>query len=331
MGRPVTTTIRVAVNGIELDVHTAGDVADPTVLLCHGFPESAYSWRHQMTALTDAGYHVVAPDQRGYARSDAPRDVGAYGIELLTGDLCGVLDHFGKEDAVWVGHDWGAIIVWHAALLHAERMRAVCGVSVPFVQWPGPPTQLMQMVYGDRFFYMLYFQQVGPPEAELEADVRHTMRTVLYAASGAGMAGRDFGVTDPPPMAGAGFLTVMPEAPPLPFTGPEGSWLTDDGLDHYVDQFTHSGFFGPVSYYRNLDANHAVVSSKSAADVIMPSGFIGGALDPVMLMDPGGLDRMRDQLPDFRGHTMVDGAGHWIQQEAPAAFNDALLGFLRQL
>jgi pimeloyl-ACP methyl ester carboxylesterase len=325
----VITTTSVGVNGVELDVHSAGDVSSPTVLLCHGFPESAYSWRHQMAALAEAGYHAVAPDQRGYARSTAPRDVDAYGIAQLTGDLCGLLDHFGKDDAVWVGHDWGAIIVWEAAKLHAERMRAVCGVSVPFVQWPGPPTQLMRMTFGDRFFYMLYFQQVGPPETELEADVRHTMRTVLYAASGAGMAGRDFGITDPPPMAGTGFLTAMPEAPPTPFGGPEGEWLTDEDLSHYVEQFAHSGFFGPVSYYRNLDANYAVVDGKGPADVTMPSCFVGGTLDPVMLMDPNGLARMESSLPDYRGHVMIDGAGHWIQQEAPAAFNAALLRFLR--
>ena len=151
-------------------VHEAGDPANPTVLLCHGFPELAYSWRHQMAPLAEAGYHVLAPDQRGYGHSSAPRGVDAYGIGNLTGDLVGLLDHFGKDDAVFVGHDWGALIVWDLARLHPERVRAVVGVSVPFVQWPAPPTQLMKMIYGDRFFYILYFQQPGAAEGELDAD-----------------------------------------------------------------------------------------------------------------------------------------------------------------
>ena len=154
-----TSLLDVDVNGVTLRVHQAGDPADPTVVLCHGFPELGYSWRHQMLPLADAGFHVIAPDQRGYGHSSAPREIAAYGIGHLTGDLLGLLDHFGKHDAVFVGHDWGALIVWDLARLHPQRVRSVVGVSVPFVQWPAPPTQLMKMLYGDRFFYILYFQR----------------------------------------------------------------------------------------------------------------------------------------------------------------------------
>jgi pimeloyl-ACP methyl ester carboxylesterase len=326
-----TIVNRITVNGVELDVHEAGDRSNPTVLLCHGFPESAYSWRHQMSVVAGAGFHVVAPDQRGYARSAAPREVDAYGITDLTGDLFALLDHYSKDDAVFVGHDWGAIIVWEAAKLNPSRVRAVCGVSVPFVQWPAPPTQLMKMVYGDHFFYILYFQTVGPAEAELEADPYRSMATILYGASGPAMSARDLSNIELPPMDGTGFLTGMPEVPALPLVGVEGPWLTEGDLQLYANQFAYSGFFGPVSYYRNLDANYHVVGSRGAADVTMPSSFIGGMLDPVMIMDPTGLDRMRDTLPNYRGHVMIDGAGHWIQQEAPRAFNQALLGFLTSL
>ena len=156
-------------------MHEAGDPANPTIVLSHGFPELAHSWRHQMQPLADAGYHVIAPDQRGYGHSTAPTAIDAYGIDHLTGDLFGLLDHYGKDDAIFVGHDWGSMVVWESARLRPERVRAVVGVSVPCVDWPGPPTQLMRMVYGDRFFYILYFQQVGPPEAELGADARRTM------------------------------------------------------------------------------------------------------------------------------------------------------------
>ncbi|MFM2071922.1 MAG: hypothetical protein RLZZ623_2185, partial [Actinomycetota bacterium] len=252
----------VEVNGVTLRVHEAGDPAHPTVVLSHGFPELAHSWRHQLPALAAAGFHVVAPNQRGYGHSSAPTAIDAYGIGELTGDLGALLDHYGKDDAVFVGHDWGAMIVWEMARLHAHRVRAVVGVSVPFVQWPGPPTQLMSMVYGDRFFYILYFQKVGPPEAELGADPGATMAGMLYGASGAGMQGREM-PTELPPMEGTGFLTMMPEVPALPLSGPEGVWLTADDLQVYTDEFTHSGFFGPVSYYRNLDANFEIIKDLS--------------------------------------------------------------------
>jgi pimeloyl-ACP methyl ester carboxylesterase len=326
-GSPTTTDI-AGVDGITLRVTEAGDPSRPTVVLCHGFPELAFSWRHQIAPLVGAGYHVLAPDQRGYGHSSAPDDVTAYGIENLCGDLLAILDHHGKDDAIFVGHDWGALIVWDLAKLHADRVRAVVGVSVPFVQWPLPPVQMMRSVYGDRFFYILYFQQVGPPEAELEADVRRTMSQVLFGASGAGMAMRST-PAELPPMEGTGFLTSMPQTPALPFTGPEGPWLTADDLTEYTREFSHSGFFGPVSYYRNFDANFAVIGELGAADVTMPSWFIGGELDPVNMMDPTGVERMAASLPDFRGHVTIPGVGHWTQQEAPAAFNEALLGFLR--
>jgi pimeloyl-ACP methyl ester carboxylesterase len=321
----------IATNGVDLVVHEAGDPADPTVVLSHGFPELAYSWRHQLPALAAAGYHAIAPDQRGYGHSSAPRNVDAYGIGQLTGDLAGLLDHYGKDDAVFVGHDWGALIVWEMAKLHASRVRAVCGVSVPFVAWMAPPTEMMKMVYGDRFFYILYFQTVGPAEAELEADPLRTMAGVLYGASGPGFASIDRSSMELPPMEGTGFLTNMPAVPALPFQSAEGAWLSAEELQHYADEFAHSGFFGPVSYYRNLDANYAAVSHLGAADVTMPSYFIGGALDPVATMDPTGIERMQTTLPDFRGYTMIDGAGHWTQQEAPRQFNEALLGFLASI
>ncbi len=320
---------RIGVNGVELDVVEAGEVGAPVVVLSHGFPESAHSWRHQIPVLAAAGYHVMAPDQRGYGRSEAPRDVAAYGIGALTGDLLGLVDQAGADQAVFVGHDWGALIVWDLARLHPERVRAVVGVSVPFVNWPMPPTALMKMIHGDRFFYILYFQPVGPAEAELERDVRHTMATVLWGASGPGWAARPAG--DPPPMEGTGFLTAMAVAPELPFVGPEGPWLTGADLDAYTESFVASGFFGPVSYYRNLDANFAVVATHDPARLTMPSFFIAGTLDPVMVMDPGGVERMANLLPGYVGHVMIDGAGHWTQQEAPHAFNAALMGFLATL
>jgi pimeloyl-ACP methyl ester carboxylesterase len=209
-------------------------------------------------------------------------------------------------------------------------VKAVVGVSVPCVDWPGPPTQLMRMVYGDRFFYILYFQQVGPPEAELGADTRRTMSMVLYGASGEAVAGREM-PTELPPMEGTGFLTQMNEPPALPYMGPEGPWLDAAELDVYAAEFAHSGFFGPVSWYRNFDRNFEIVGGLGPDRISMPSYFITGDVDVVRMMDPTGPERMRASLPDYRGETIIPGAGHWVQQETPQAFNDSLLGFLRTL
>ena len=322
---PHRFTERIAhVNGIDLQILEAGDPTAPLILLSHGFPEGAWSWRHQLPVLAAAGYHVIAPYQRGYGNSPNPKDIEFYGVEHLGNDLLGLIDEAGQEQAILVGHDWGALITWDLARMHPERLKAVVGVSVPLVQWPSPPTDLFKMVYTDRFFYMLYFQPVGPAETELEADVRDSMAKFLWNASGAPARPDMSGGL--PPMEGTGVLTHMVEAPPLPW-----SWLTEDDLDRYVADFTTSGFFGPVSYYRNLDGNYQVVKDLSVDRLTMPVYFIGGTNDMVNLMDPTGIERMTTVLPDFRGATVIPGIGHWTQQEDPEAFNAALLGFLATL
>ena len=310
------------VNGVDLVVNEAGEASAPVVICSHGFPESSYSWRHTLPALARAGYHAIAPDQRGYGSSSNPTTVDAYGIEQLAGDLIGLLDATGQEQGVFVGHDWGALIVWDLARLYPERVRAVVGVSVPFINWPLAPTELFKMAYPDRFFYILYFQAVGPAERELGRDPRRTMAKILWGASGDGYRETDIDV----PVDGAGFLDVMPE-PPARLPG----WLTDADIDHYAAQFARSGFFGPVSYYRNLDANWRLVKELPTSRVAMPSFFIAGDRDLVVARNPAGIEAMKALLPDLRGVVMLPGIGHWTQQEAPDAFNDALIGFLRTL
>lgn len=311
------------VNGVDLQVTSAGDPSGPCVILSHGFPESAYSWRHQIPVLAAAGYHVLAPDQRGYGFSSSPKDIAAYGIQHLTGDLVSLLDATGHDDAVFVGHDWGAMVVWEAARLHPQRVSAVVGVSVPFTAWPARPTDIMKAMWVDRFFYILYFQHVGPPERELEANVRRTMHNILWGASGEMYRGMP---TEFPAMEGTGFLDMFTDIPEhLP------TWLAESDLDYYVKQFENSGFFGPVSWYRNLDANYEILKDLSADLVSMPSYFIGGEKDGVIAGRPEYVDGMNGLLPKYRGKTMIPGAGHWTQQEAPEAFNAALLGFLASL
>ena len=302
----------------------AGDPDAPAVLLLHGFPECAWSWRHQLEPLAAAGYHVLVPDQRGYAGSSAPTDVEAYGIAQLCGDVVALLDDTGHDDAIVVGHDWGALLMWDLARLEPARVRGAVGVSVPYTPWPVQPTELFRALHGENFFYILYFQEVGPAEAELEADVETTMRTMLWAASGDGAPDV---APDPLPASGTGFLDALAAAGPVPAALP--SWLTAEDLATYVDAFSRSGFFGPLSWYRNLDANHAAVKDLPAP--AMPTAFIGGTRDVVTSGRPGYVESMDDLLADHRGSVLLDGVGRWTQQEDRTAFNEALLRFLRDL
>ena len=316
----------IATNGVNLQVTESGDPKGPCVILSHGFPESAYSWRHQMGFLADAGFHVLAPDQRGYGFSSSPKNVTDYGIENLTGDLVGLLDATGHDDATFVGHDWGSLVVWEAGRLHPSRVSAICGVSVPFTPWPMKPTELFKMMFTDRFFYMLYFQEVGPAESELEADIRNTMHKFLWAISGAMYKPGPTDFSELPPMEGSGFLDMFKDVPAhLP------TWLTQDDLDHYVKQFTNSGFFGPVSWYRNLDANYEVLKDIPIERISMPTFFIGGDKDAVIAPRLDTLDAVNGLTPNYKGSVIIPGAGHWTQQEMPDEFNAALMGFLQTL
>jgi pimeloyl-ACP methyl ester carboxylesterase len=310
----------VATNGVELHVVDAGDGFP--VVLAHGFPELAYSWRHQIPALAAAGFHVVAPDQRGYGRSSRPDPIDAYDINHLTGDLIGLLDDVGEERAVFVGHDWGALVVWQLALLYPERVAGVVGMSVPFIpRGPMPPVQLMRQIFGDTFFYIVYFQEPGVADADLGRDPARTMRGLLGSLTTAS--------ADPERMAaasvndGRGFVDRLPEVETLP------EWLSADELAFYVSEFSRTGFTGGINWYRNMDRNWELTERVDGATVTMPSLFIGGAFDPVLVMTPPAL--MDGWLDDHRGTVIVDGAGHWVQQEKPAEVNRALVDFVEQV
>ena len=231
---------------------------------------------------------------------------------------------------MFVGHDWGALIVWDLARLHPERVRAVVGVSVPFVQWPAPPTQLMKMMYGDRFFYILYFQQVGAAEAELDADA--------YDYDGQGAVGRQRrrvrGATRPaelPPMEGTGFLTMMPRAAAAAVRRPGGTVARPRPTCRPTPTSSPTaGFFGPSA--TTATSTPTSRSSRTSARAVDDAELLHRRHRRRRQRDgPDGRRADADLLPDFRGATILDGVGHWTQQEAPAAFNDALLGFLRTL
>ncbi len=317
----------VEANGLRMRVAEAG--RGPAVLLLHGFPESWYSWRHQLPALATAGFRTVAPDLRGYGGTDAPSDVDDYDIAHLAADATGLLDALGEATAVVVGHDWGAIIAWQLALLRPDRFRAVAALSVPYTgRAPLAPLSAMRRRFGDRFFYILYFQQPGVAESEFDADPETFLRR-LYTSPGAPIAAPP-SITDTAMSAG-GWIGRLPEPAGLP------AWLERADLDYYVEQFRHSGFRGPVNYYRNFDRNWQLTPQLAGVPVSQPALFVAGALDPVIVR--GGImgagddleERVREAVPDLRRFVLLPGAGHWIQQDRPDAVNAELVEFLRSV
>jgi pimeloyl-ACP methyl ester carboxylesterase len=308
-------------NGLRHRVLEAG--SGPLVLLLHGFPEGAHSWRNQLPALAEAGYHAVAPDVRGYGWTDAPADVASYRMRELVADAAGLVEALGEERAIVVGHDWGAQVAWHAALLRPDRFRAVAALSVPLgPRPPAPPTAILRKRFEGVFFYMLYFQQPGVGEAELEQDVRRSLRLMYFAASGDSSPVPGF-VGKP---AGAKLLDGMIDPEVLP------SWLTAADLDAYAAAFTHAGFRGALHRYRNMDRDWEDLADVAGAKVAIPALFIAGEKDMVIAMTgPDTFPKMKERVPDLRDVVLIPGAGHWVQQERPLETNRALLPFLKSL
>ncbi len=312
----------IATNGINLRVALTG--AGPLVLLIHGWPESWYSWRHQIRALSAAGYRVAVPDVRGYGGSDKPHEIEAYDMASMTADMAGLIAALGEEQAVVIGHDWGAPIAWNTALLHPGKVRAVAGLSVPYTgTGPAPFIEIAKQVYKDKFFYQIYFQEPGVAEAELEADVRDALAKIYYWISGEGLRAM-------PPVskpADAQLLDGMTAPESLP------AWLNVEDLDYYVAQFEASGFRGPINRYRNWHRDFALLSPLAGQQIQQPAAFIAGTLEPVLNFVPGVdlVSTMREKLADLRVVEMIDGAGHWVQQECADEVNTALIEFLREV
>lgn len=311
-------------------MHVAEQGTGPLVLMCHGFPESWYSWRHQIRALADAGFRAVAPDMRGYGQTDAPAEIERYTLLDLVGDMVGLLDALGAESAVIAGHDWGAPVAWHSALLRPDRFRAVIALSVPFrPRGSTRPTSVMPQT-DDAMFYQLYFQTPGVAEAELGRDARSTIRRLLYSGSGVGVAAQAAiglpGAVGMVPRSG-GLLTHTADPPGLP------PWLTVADLDFYAAEFTRTGFRGGLNWYRNSDRNWEALAPFAGARVTVPALYVAGDHDLVVRFP--GMDQLIPNLsrfvPNLRRTIMLPGCGHWTQQERPAEVNAAMLEFLRSL
>jgi pimeloyl-ACP methyl ester carboxylesterase len=313
----------VETNGIRM--HLAEQGEGPLVLLCHGFPESWYSWRHQLPTLAEAGFHAVAPDMRGYGQTDRPDAIDQYSMLHLVGDVVGLLDALDAPSAVIAGHDWGAVVAWHAAQLRPDRFRAVIGLSVPFrARGKARPTTVMPRT-DDAIWYQLYFQEAGVAEAELDRNVRTSFRIGRINVSGdAPLRPQPFGMV---PLPGGLFARVPPVPPPLP------AWLTEADVDFYTAEFTRTGFRGGLNWYRNIDRNWELLAPFDGVPVAVPALYIAGDRDPVVNFP--GMDRHIADLPklapQLRGSIILPGCGHITQEERPAEVNAAMIDFLRSL
>jgi len=312
----------VEANRIRLHVAELGE--GPAVVLCHGWPETWYSWRHQLPALAAAGFCVLAPDMRGYGRSDRPEAIEAYTQLHIVGDMVGLLDALDIPQAVIIGHDWGAPAAWHSALMRPDRFRAVAGLSVPYRPRGKVSAIEAFKAGGMENIYMMYFQEPGVAEREFERDVARALACVYYSASGSLPEGKRWHPFVP---KGKGLLdTGFDPALPLP-------WLSQADLAAYVADFAASGFRGGLNWYRNLHRNWELMAPFAGAPIRQPSLFIAGSRDGVIRM-PGmrvGFEEMRPMLPGLRRSVIIDGVGHWVQQEAPEQVNALLIDFLRGL
>jgi len=325
----------IEANGIRLHIAEQGE--GPLVILCHGFPESWYSWRHQLAALAAAGFHAVAPDMRGYGRSDRPEAIDQYTLLHLVGDMVGLLDALGAEQAVIAGHDWGAPVAWHGALLRPDRFRAVIGLSVPYrPRTSVVPTSVMPQ-RDDAWFYQLYFQKPGVAEAELARDPRETILKLLFSGSG-DVPRRSAGAADASRQAAGqgdvgmvprdgGFLTRMVKPAVLP------PWLSEADIDFYAGEFARASFRGGLNWYRNIDRNWELLAPFAKAKVTVPALYVAGDRDLVVAFR--GMDKvianLTEYVPQLRATIMLPGCGHWTQQERPSEVNAAMIDFLRHL
>jgi pimeloyl-ACP methyl ester carboxylesterase len=309
----------------ELRLRCAIEGTGPLAIMVHGFPESWYSWRHQIGPVAEAGFTACAIDVRGYGGSDKPHPVEAYAMERIVGDLVGLRQTLSPDaPAVLIGHDWGAPIVWNSALTNPQHFRAVAGLSVPF---SGVPARPLSEIFREhftsqgRFFYQEYFQEPGVAEAEAERDPRDWVARMMYSISG-----------DVPPgdywskPAGATFLQGLPDPQPVP-------WLTDEDLDFYEGEFRASGFRGPLNRYRNHEADYEWLQGWNGKRIEQPALFIGGTRDPATFLfggitDPVALVKLF--APKSEGH-VLEGVGHWTQQERPDAVNRILIDWLKRL
>lgn len=313
----------VTVSNGDIDLRVAVVGSGPLILCIHGWPELWYSWRHQMDYFSQRGFTVAAMDVRGYGGSSKPPEVEAYRLSAICADAAAVIDVLGNGDAIVFGHDWGAPIAWNTARFHADKVRAVAGLSVPYTPvGPVSSLELWKQHYDGKFFYQLYIQQPGVAEAEMSADNARALRMIYYAASGD--ADQTLFIEKP---ADAGLLDGLIDPDPFP------SWLSQEDLAVYAEAFDAGGWVGPFNRYRAQGLDAEELGSIPDGHLLQPAAFVAGELDGVRKFIKGIdlFDYAGAACSDFRGSTIIPGVGHWVQQEAPDATNAALSAFVDSL
>lgn len=313
----------------DVSIRAAVQGEGPLVVMVHGFPESWYSWRHQMAPLAAAGFTACAIDVRGYGGSDKPHAVEAYAMKEIAADVAGVIDALSPDaSAVLIGHDWGAPIVWHTAVLHPKQVRAVAGLSVPYYGLPPVSIDLIiKAMYEDqgKFFYQRYFKDEGVAEAAFEADVRAGLRKLYF--TGCGDSQGYWGAADK--KHGDPLLDGLENPDRFP------AWMSEADIDYFVGEFERSGFRGPLNRYRNHTRDWEYMNTVADRIVHQPSLFIVGERDLVLKMFGGSyeqaVERMKANSSDFRGAHLIPKIGHWTQQEAPEATTGLLIDWLATL
>jgi pimeloyl-ACP methyl ester carboxylesterase len=307
------------VNGITLSLYSSGPAEGYPVWLLHGFPECWHSWRQQIGPLADAGYRVFIPEMRGYGRSSAPTDPAAYDVLTICADIQAAMDHLDQQRVCMVGHDWGAQIAWHLALLEPQRVESVVGMAVPFGgRAKKPAIEIMRQLHPDSFHYILYFQTPGIAERELDADVAKTLRMMMHNTSAA--VPKDFFLQAKP--AGATLYDGMQDPGELP------DWCSAEAFAEYLKTFEGRGFYGALNWYRNFERNWELSASLAGRVVEQPALFLIGDKDPVATLEAYTLKRMPESVPNVQLHVLSD-CGHWVQNEQAEEVNRYLLGFLR--
>ncbi|HMJ71113.1 MAG TPA: alpha/beta hydrolase [Cyclobacteriaceae bacterium] len=301
-------------NGIRYHYAEAGD--GPLVVMIHGFPELWYSWRHQLTALAEAGYHAVAPDLRGFGESEVSANVKDYSLLQHASDVKALIDHVGVQEATIIGHDWGANIMWIMPMLYPQTVKAVASLSIPFYPEPRDPSRIKS--FGSGKFNQ--FREPGVTESEFNEDPARFLRLFFYGLSG----------DAPPGTVDTLFMGKFPDDAKLldGFPEPESlpGWLSPHDLDYYVNAYKKTGITGALGFYRNMADDYPALKELYREKITQPVLFIGGGVEPAVKY--GSLDPMKAALPNMRNALVLPGCGHWLQQERPAAVNAAIIDFL---
>ena len=308
----------------EIKIRAAEYGKGPPVIMVHGWPESWYSWRHQIKPIANLGYKVLAIDVRGYGGSTKPYEIEKYDMLSLISDIIGIIDAENEDKAILIGHDWGAPICWNTAALHPNKVKAVIGLSVPYTRRGVISNiELWKQLYEGKFFYQVYFQKEGIAEKELEKNISTSLRKIYYWASAEGYYDNVKSNSN----INSGLLDGIPNPNPFP------KWLSEKDLNYFTSEFEKSGFRGPINRYRNQERDWELIPELSSLKIEVPSFFIGGGKDGIRRFIKGYdfYENPGKYCSHFYGKLIIEKVGHWVQQEAPLETTDAIIKFLKKI